>query len=87
MTLQQLNANRKVLRVNKFFYIKESASNVGGCATYRNMDAEREQLVLLQRKWGSAIVKFDNTSRSHSTKKVKKHIDFNPVIIPPIRGV
>lgn len=86
MTLQQLNKHRVVLRVNKFHYKCEQSTNVGGCATYRNIEREKEQLRLLQKKWGSKIVKIDKTDRSHSSKKVKK-IDYNPVVKVPIKGV
>jgi hypothetical protein len=88
MTIQQCNKYRGLLRVNKAFYIKKSAENIGGCATYRNLDREREQFDLLQKKWGSRIVKKERlgNSRSHSTDKVRK-IDINPIIHSPIRGV
>ncbi|WP_143435191.1 MULTISPECIES: hypothetical protein [Lactobacillus] len=87
MTLQQLNKYRKVLRVNKFFYRVKQAENVGGCASYRNFEFEKEQLNALVNKWGSKIVRMDNADRSHNLKKEKKKIDFNPIIKPPIKGV
>lgn len=87
MTLQQLNKYRVVLRVNKFFYKCEQSTIAGGCATYRNIDREIEQLNLLQKKWGSKIVKWDNNSRNHKSKKRRKVVDYNPVIIVPIKGI
>jgi hypothetical protein len=87
MTIQMCNKYRGLLRVNKYFYEKLSAENVGGCATYRNLEIEEEQLRMLQKKWGNHIVKFDGNDRSHSTKKVKKVIDINPVINIPIKGI
>lgn len=42
---------------------------------------------MLQKKWGSKIVKFDTSDRSHSSTKSKKIIDYNPVIKAPIKGV
>lgn len=87
MTLQQLNTYRRMLRVNGYFYSKKSASNVGGCATYRNLDREREQLLLLQKKWGADLVKFDTgESRSHSSTK-KRAMDINPIVRSPIKGI
>lgn len=86
MTIQQCNTYRGLLRVNKAFYVKKSASNVGGCAVYRNIEKEREQLQTFQKKWGDSIVKFDTNDRSHSTEK-RKSIDINPVILVPIRGI
>lgn len=85
MTLQQLNRNRRVLRVNSHHYICEQSTIKGGCASYRNIEKEREQFELLRRKWGSRIVKQDMTNKGKSSKT--KVIDYNPIIKPPIKGV
>lgn len=87
-TLQVLNAHRKLLRVNKYYYLTLQMAQVGGCAEYRNIEAERDQLEALQRKWGREIVRADvlGSSRNHLTTK-RRSIDVNPVIHPPIRGV
>lgn len=87
MTLQQLNKHRVALRLNKFFYDVKQAKQKGGCATYRNLEREKTQVEMLQKKWGSKIVKWDDSDRSHKMTKKKKHIDFNPVICPPIKGI
>lgn len=87
MTLQQLNKYRVVLRINKFHYECEQSTNAGGCATYRNIEREKEQLKLLQKKWGSHIVSNDLSNRSHNLTKKKKQIDYNPIIRVPIKGV
>lgn len=88
MTLQQLNKHRVALRVNKFYYQVKQAENEGGCATYRNFDREKSQLMALRRKWGSDIVHIDKSCRSHKSEKVRGNtFDFNPVIIVPIKGV
>jgi len=87
ITIQMCNRYRGLLRVNKFFYVKKSAENKGGCAVYRNIEREKSQLNELQKKWGSAIVKEDKgKSRSHSTKK-KRSFDINPIIKIPIKGI
>jgi len=88
MTIQQCNKYRGVLRINKFFYVKKSAENIGGCAVYRNVDKEIAQIKLLQKKWGNKIVKMDslNGSKSHSTTKRRK-FDINPILNIPIKGV
>lgn len=52
MTLQQINKERVVLRVNYYHYYCEQSTNKGGCATYRNLIREKEQFELLQKKWG-----------------------------------
>lgn len=87
-TLQLLNAHRKILRVNRASYRTLQMAQPGGCATYRNMDAEREQVELLRRKWGARIVRAEalSDSRNKRATKVRK-LDLNPVIVPPIRGV
>ena len=89
MTLQQLNVHRKVFRVNKFFYIVKQSEQRGGCSMMRNLEVEKAQLEALQRKWGKNIVRNDISDRSHNLvkKKGKNHIDYNPVIYVPIKGV
>lgn len=88
MTIQQLNKNRVVLRVNKYFYKAKQSEQEGGCAAYRSLDREKEQFDLLQKKWGSKIVQQDRNNRSHNLKKSKQnHFDYNPVIRIPIQGV
>ncbi len=87
MTIQQCNEYRGLLRINKMCYEKKSAENIGGCALYRNMVTEMDQLKLLQQKWGTKIVKIDKNIRSHNMIKKKNLIDFNPIIRVPIRGI
>jgi hypothetical protein len=86
MTIQQCNIHRRVLRVNRYFYDKKGAEQSGGCAAYRNVAVEMDQIRLLQKKWGSRIVSHDFNTRSHSSIK-KRNFDINPVIKIPIRGV
>ena len=85
MTLQQLNKERVVLRVNGYHYICRQSEQIGGCAMYRNRQREREQLELLQHKWGGGIVKIDKTNKGKSRKE--KYEDYNPIIKPPIKGI
>lgn len=87
-TLQFLNHYRKILRVNKYFYNVKQMEQEGGCATYRNVEEEKRQLDLLQKKWGKRIVHYDTltSSRSHKSTKIKR-FDVNPVIIVPIKGI
>lgn len=87
MTLQQCLKYRVAFRVNKFFYEVKQAKQAGGCAAYRNYEREKEQLNLLLKKWGSSIVKFDTSDRSHKGVKEKKRFDFNPIIRIPIKGI
>lgn len=85
MTLQQLNMERVVLRVNAYHYSCRQSTMVGGCAAYRNREREREQLIALQRKWGGRIVKIDETNKGKTDKA--KRLDYNPIINVPIKGV
>lgn len=86
MTLQQLNKYRKVLRLNKYYYVSRQAEQAGGCAVYRNLDREMKQFRMLQKKWGSKIVKRDKNDRCHKSTKIRR-VDINPVITIPIAGI
>jgi hypothetical protein len=85
MTLQQLNMERVVLRVNAYHYICEQSTNTGGLAAYRNRDREYEQCEMLIKKWGGHIFSYDETNKGH-TKKQKK-LDYNLIMKIPIKGV
>lgn len=85
MTLQQCNKYRGCLRLNKFYYDCKQSKQAGGCASYRNYEREKQQLELLQKKWGRNIVKTDNVY--HKRKKEKIEFDYNPIIRIPIKGV
>lgn len=78
LSLQVLNKYRKTLRFNAYHYVCKQHTNKDGCASYRTKGREIEQLELLQKKWGSKIVKADTSS---------KGFDINPIIKAPIRGV
>lgn len=86
MSIQQLNVERCVLRLNGYHYICEQATISGGCAAYRNREREEQQFLALQKKWGSKIVKRDASNKG-GTDKAKKYGDFNPIIKVPIKGV
>lgn len=86
MTLQNCEKYRGCLRVNKYHYDCKQSKQKGGCATYRNYEREEQQLRLLQKKWGSSIVKIDR-QLNHNAKRTKKNIDYNPIIHIPIGGV
>ncbi len=78
-TLQMLQKYRKVLRFNAYGLLKNDHGNLGGCANYRTLVKEKEQMNLLQKKWGKKIVKTDQGS--------VKQFDINPIIKAPIKGV
>lgn len=85
LAIQHLNKYRGVLRVNSVHYDCLQSENTGGCATYRNRKREMEQFELLQKKWGSDIVRIDKSNKGHSNKR--KLFDYNPIIKVPIKGV
>jgi len=78
-----LNEYRKILRFNAVSLVKKDHGNIGGCADYRNVETEMEQIKLLQKKWGNKIVKFDQSNTSNKNK----NFDINPIIKVPIKGV
>tara|TARA_Y100001938_G_C8087378_1_gene432876 strand:+ start:986 stop:1729 length:744 start_codon:yes stop_codon:yes gene_type:complete len=82
-SIQNCNRYRKLLRINYAHMIKKDHKNRGGCADYRTLDREVEQLKLLQKKWGKRIVKNDTTQRG----KKKKGFDINPIVKIPINGI
>lgn len=83
MSLQVLNKYRKTLRMNMYHYVCDQATLKGGCAESRNVQREMEHIEMLQKKWGTKIVKLDNSNKS----KKKKTFDINPIIKVPIKGV
>lgn len=86
LAIQHLAKYRGILRVNKYHYLCEQSTNVGGCAVYRNREVEERQLNMLQHKWGSKIVKFDYSNRTKGRKE-KVFKDYNPKITVPIKGI
>lgn len=85
MTLQQCNRYRGCLRLNFFTYNVKQSEQPGGCATYRTMKREKEQFELLQKKWGSEIIREDKSNKGHTQKQ--KRFDYNPILKVPIGGV
>lgn len=69
MTLQQLNMERVVLRVNAYHYICEQSTNKGGLAAYRNRDREYEQCELLIKKWGGAYFQLRRIEQRANRKR------------------
>ena len=72
------------MRFNFLHYNVKQNENVGGCADIRTISKEKDQLRLLQQKWGTKIVREDKGNKSG--KKIKSY-DINPIIKVPIKGV
>lgn len=85
MTIQQLNMERVVLRLNAYHYLCKQSEQKGGCAAYRNRAREEEQFEMLRKKWGGAIIKMDTSNKGRCDKE--KRFDYNPIIKIPIQGV
>lgn len=85
LAIQHLNKYRGILRLNFVHYICEQSTNAGGCASIRNLKKEKEQFELLQKKWGSDIVRIDKSNKGRSNKI--KGLDYNPIIKVPIKGI
>ena len=83
MSLQVLNKYRKTLRMNMYHYVCDQATLKGGCADTRSVEREMEHILMLQKKWGTDIVKLDTSNKS----KKQKTFDINPIIKVPIKGV
>ena len=79
ITLQNMKLYGGALRVNFAHYDVKQSEQTGGCANYRNLDEEKRQFFMLQKKWGKDIIKRDITS--------KKSFDYNPIIKIPIKGI
>lgn len=86
MSLQMLNKYRRILRFNQFHYKVEQHTNQGGCAAYRTIQKEKDQFKLLQKKWGSNIVRVDD-GKANVNRKKKNTYDINPIIKVPIKGI
>ena len=82
-SIQNANHYRKLLRINYARMVKKDHGNKGGCADYRTIKREKEQMAILQNKWGRQIVKQDKGNKG----KKKTTYDINPVIYIPIKGI
>lgn len=85
VAIQHLNKYRGILRLNFVHYDCLQSENVGGCSAIRNIRREKEQFDLLEKKWGSTIVKRDTTNKGRTKKE--KPFDYNPIIKVPIKGL
>ncbi len=57
--LKTIKKYRKALRFNKYFYQADHITKKGGCAAYRMKDTEIQQALIMQRRWGKRVFKFD----------------------------
>ena len=72
MFLQQLQKYHKALRVDKYYWKKKSFEGVGGSQEFRNEDSEKEQFKLMQKKWGSNIIR-PNRPRAKKNSSIRSY--------------
>jgi hypothetical protein len=87
MFLQQMRVFRRVVRFNAYYYGCGHYHAQGGCSSYRNVERERSQFALFQRKWGGDIVRSDVSGDSRKYRVRAQKVDINPVIRVPIPGI
>jgi len=78
ITLQHCLHYGGCLRVNFAHYDMKQSEQEGGCATYRNLEEEKRQFFMLQKKWGRDIIRID--------KKSRRSFDYNPIMRVPFYG-
>lgn len=70
MTIQQLNMERVVLRLNAYHYLCKQSEQKGGCAAYRNRTREEEQFEMLRKKWGGGqLLRWIRATKDVVTRK------------------
>lgn len=57
MFLQQVQKYHKALRIDKYYLKKRSFEGSGGSQEFRSKEAEQEQFKMMQKKWGSSIIR------------------------------
>jgi hypothetical protein len=79
-SVQALRKHRRILRHNKYHYIADHIKLKGGCSIYRNVEKESQQMKLLEKKWGSGIIKADRKTQGGN-------VTINPKFFCPIKGI
>jgi hypothetical protein len=72
--VQLLNKHRIVLRVNSYYYNTKQSENKGGCAVMRNIDEEKRQFEILQKKWGSKIIHQGQATKITGARRLEKYL-------------
>jgi glycosyltransferase involved in cell wall biosynthesis len=75
LSLRVLHRWHRILRMNAYHYRVDHFNEAGGQVGKRNMEEEVRQLHLLQRRWGSDVV------------KLELHRSVNPIVKVPLKGV
>lgn len=67
MFLQEELKYHKALRVEKYYFKVQSFTGVGGSQAFRSENTEKKQFKLMQKKWGSKIVRPNRPSAKKSS--------------------
>jgi hypothetical protein len=74
-SLKVLHRFHRTVRLSRYHYMVDHHNEAGGVVGHRNMAEERRQNEILERRWGSAVV------------KVQLHRSVNPIIKVPLKGI
>lgn len=69
--LQKIDRYGSVLRANYVNYVVDHFKLAGGCQTHRTMEDERRQQRLLQEKWGSKIVRYNELNEDSVNMRIR----------------
>ncbi len=81
MCLQQMQAYKKVLKLNKFAYDCKHGVNQGGIVGMRTMEAEIKYCNAIMNKWGRNVIKYKIPPRTMKDLLNAQHVNI------PIKGV
>lgn len=86
MFLQQLKRYHKCLRIDKYYLKKDSfGGNTGGCNDFRSSEIEKQQFQMMQRKWGTDVIR-PNKPTAKSSSKIRGYGGAIKLNIP-LKGV
>jgi hypothetical protein len=60
--LQNIRKHRKALRLNKYHYLHDHGSMVGGVVSQRTLDMEESNVLRMREKWGDTVFKSGGTA-------------------------
>lgn len=66
--LQNIAKYHKALRVDKYYPVCKGFTNKGGCQDFRSAEEEKRQFNMMQKKWGSHIVRPNRPTATKNTK-------------------
>lgn len=67
MFLQQIKKYHKALRIEKYYLKKKSFEGTGGCQEFRSSEEEKREFKMMQKKWGSDIIRPNKPTATKSS--------------------